>query len=57
LAEKRQALLTLTLIETLHEFPYVGFEKLPARVQVGGAAQNCQHFFTQTVMSFLANQG
>jgi hypothetical protein len=33
--EKRKALVALTLIEMLHEFPDVGFAESPTRFQIG----------------------
>jgi hypothetical protein len=39
----------------LYELEDVSFAKLLARCQVGKASQNYQHFFAQTVISFLVD--
>jgi hypothetical protein len=38
-----------------NEFEDVGFAEFPARIEIWRAAQNCQHFFAQAVISFLAS--
>jgi hypothetical protein len=53
LTEKRQALLTLSFVKVLHESRGPHFEESPTRSQIGRGSQNCQHFLTQTVISFL----
>jgi hypothetical protein len=54
LTEKRQALLALSFVSMLCEFEDVHFAEFPAGFQVGRAAQNCQLFFGQSVVTFLA---
>jgi hypothetical protein len=51
LKEERSTLLALLFVEMPHEFPDVGIAEFPARIQVRRAAQNCQDFFGQIVIS------
>jgi hypothetical protein len=54
LTEERYTLLALPLVQVLHEFRGAHFAEFPARLQVGRAAQNCQLFSCQTVVSLFA---
>ena len=54
LTEERYTLLTLLFVKVLYEFEDVSFAEFSARFQVRRAAQNCQLFFGQTVVSLLA---
>jgi len=53
-AEERYTLLALPFVHMLHEFEYVGAAEFWARFQVRRAAQNCQLFSGQFVISLFA---
>ena len=48
-------MLALPFVQMFNEFEDVGFAKFPARIEIWRAAQDCQHFFTETIMSFLTD--
>ena len=54
LTEKRKALRALSFVQVLYEFEDVNFVEFLARFQIERASQNCQLFWGQTVVSFLA---
>jgi hypothetical protein len=54
LTDKRQAFRALSFVQVLHEFEDVSFAEFSTRDQIKRTSQNCQLFYGQTVVSFLA---